>query len=285
MQLSIITINYNNVNGLQKTIDSVLCQTWKDFEWIFIDGGSTDGSKELIEKTAAECPNVSYWCSEPDKGVYNAQNKGIAHANGEYLNFMNSGDTFYDENVLMNVWKEEHSEDMIYGDWIWCTQNGEKLIKSPREISMAIFQLGNICHQAMFLQTEMMKMNGFDESYKLFADWAYWMTMASDNRSFKYVPTTICRFEYGGLSCSNQGLADEELCRIRKIPNEPIQKVLLEYEITKRKLDRFEYFKFNDIALALMEERPLYRRLFRLSVGIILIIKKIIDRFLSLFSI
>lgn len=282
MKLSIITINYNNVEGLRRTIDSVLCQTWKYFEWIFIDGGSTDGSKELIEKTAAECPNVSYWCSEPDKGVYNAQNKGILQAKGEYLSFMNSGDTYYDCNVLEYIWKSCHSADMIYGDWIWCTDKSEKLVKSPDRVSMATFQVGNICHQAMFLRAEMMKKSGFDESYKLFADWAYWMKMALDNCSFEYVPITICKFEWGGLSCSNQELADMELSRIKEIPSEPIQKVLLEYEITKRKLDRFEYFKFNYTALALMEERPLYRRLFRISVYLVSFIKSVIDSLCSL---
>ena len=94
---SIITINYNNKDGLLKTIESVLCQTYKDFEFIVIDGGSTDGSREIIEKYAG---HIDYWVSEPDKGIYNAMNKGIKVAHGDYLNFMNSGDYFYNENVL-----------------------------------------------------------------------------------------------------------------------------------------------------------------------------------------
>ena len=85
MKLSIITINYNNKEGLQRTIDSVIGQTWHDFEWIIIDGGSKDGSKELIEQYQQY---FAYWCSEPDKGVYNAMNKGIKHAQGEYLLFL-----------------------------------------------------------------------------------------------------------------------------------------------------------------------------------------------------
>ena len=84
MKLSIITINYNNKAGLQRTIDSVICQTCKDFEWIVIDGGSTDGSKQLIEQYQS---HFAYWCSEPDNGVYHAMNKGITHAKGEYLLF------------------------------------------------------------------------------------------------------------------------------------------------------------------------------------------------------
>ena len=95
MILSIITINYNNSDGLQRTIESVLSQTWTDFEWIVIDGGSTDGSLDIIKKHAS---HFSFWCSEPDTGIYNAMNKGITHAKGEYLNFMNSGD-----------WKKEKS--------------------------------------------------------------------------------------------------------------------------------------------------------------------------------
>lgn len=89
MKLSIITINFNNRDGLQRTINSVLSQSFKDFEWIVIDGGSTDGSRNLLEIYKKY---FSYWCSEPDKGVYNAQNKGISVAKGEYMSFMNSGD-------------------------------------------------------------------------------------------------------------------------------------------------------------------------------------------------
>lgn len=81
MKLSIITINYNNLQGLRNTFQSVISQTWQEFEWIVIDGGSTDGGKELLEEHQEK---FSYWVSEPDKGIYNAMNKGISHANGEY---------------------------------------------------------------------------------------------------------------------------------------------------------------------------------------------------------
>ena len=100
MTLSIITINYNDVHGLQKTINSVLSQTWKDYEWIIIDGGSTDGSKELIEKYQQ---HFSFWCSEPDKGIYNAINKGIAHAHGDYIQFLHSGDYLFEPTTLEKV--------------------------------------------------------------------------------------------------------------------------------------------------------------------------------------
>ena len=100
MKLSIITINYNNRDGLQKTIDSVVSQTYKNFEWIIIDGGSTDGSKELIEQYQDHC---AYWCSEPDKGIYNAMNKGIEKAIGDYSLFLNSGDRLHDDTVIDKI--------------------------------------------------------------------------------------------------------------------------------------------------------------------------------------
>ena len=91
MKLSIITVNLNNLEGLKKTYESVVSQTFTDYEWLVIDGGSTDGSREFIEQHQDK---FAYWCSEPDKGIYNAMNKGIVRAKGEYLNFMNSGDYF-----------------------------------------------------------------------------------------------------------------------------------------------------------------------------------------------
>lgn len=104
-KLTIITINLNNKAGLQTTIDSVIAQTYKDFEWIIIDGGSTDGSKELIEKYTNY---IKYWVSEPDKGIYNAMNKGIKVAEGEYLQFLNSGDSLFSNSVLSDIFTPPH---------------------------------------------------------------------------------------------------------------------------------------------------------------------------------
>lgn len=277
--LSIITINYNNLEGLRRTIGSVCAQTWVDYEWIIIDGGSTDGSRELIEKTASECLNVSYWCSEPDKGVYNAQNKGICHARGEYLNFMNSGDTFYDKDVLKHVFEKERTADIVYGDWLWCENNKEWLAVNTNNPTMAWFQVANICHQAMFIKLDVLKNDLFDESYKLYADWAKWMKYAWEDKSFEYLPYVICRYELGGLSGSNLALAEEEKKNLQMIPPQSVQKALFEYEKCKRVLDRYEFFKFNPEALSLMEERPLYRRFFRVCTIIVRVLKKGVDFF------
>ena len=113
MKLSVITINFNNRDGLRKTIESVVNQTFKDFEYIIIDGGSTDGSVDVIKEYA---DRIDYWVSEPDKGIYNAMNKGIDVAKGEYCIFMNSGDCFYVNDVYENVFRELDGVDIIIGD-------------------------------------------------------------------------------------------------------------------------------------------------------------------------
>ena len=112
MKYSIITVNYNNKDGLRKTIESVIHQTFRDFEFIVIDGGSTDGSAEVLKEYDAQ---IDYWVSEPDNGVYYAMNKGTRQAHGDYLNFMNSGDCLYDEKVLEHLSAKGLSADIIVG--------------------------------------------------------------------------------------------------------------------------------------------------------------------------
>lgn len=112
MYYSIITINYNNKEGLELTIKSVLSQTYRNYQFIIIDGGSSDGSFDVIKKYAN---NINYWISEPDKGRYNAMNKGIKQAKGDYLNFMNSGDTFHSPTVLEDIARMNLTEDIITG--------------------------------------------------------------------------------------------------------------------------------------------------------------------------
>jgi len=111
--LSIISINLNNVAGLQKTIESVWPQTFTDYEYIIIDGGSTDGSIDIIKKYSDK---ITYWISEKDNGIYHAMNKGIEVAKGDYCLFLNSGDWLVDKKILENVFSNNHSEDILYGD-------------------------------------------------------------------------------------------------------------------------------------------------------------------------
>lgn len=268
MKLSVITINYNNIEGLQCTIDSTLAQTWQDFEWIIIDGGSTDGSRDLIEKTANECSNVTYWCSEPDKGVYNAQNKGISHANGEYMNFMNSGDTFYNERVLENVFSTEHDADIVYGDWMWSYPDRDLLAECPHKANMATFYYGNINHQAMFIRSAILKEEGYDENYKVYADWARWMKMACEGKTFEYVPYIICRFEMGGLSGLDSEQRRIEYEWVHDIPKPHIKAVLEDYNNLRYEYDRNAKDHRLQKVMAQIKDRPKLTKLFHLILAI-----------------
>ncbi len=221
MKFSIITINYNNIEGLKRTINSVISQTYKNFEYIVIDGGSTDGSKELIEKYQ---DHLAFWCSEPDKGVYNAMNKGIDHAKGEYINFMNSGDSFYDKNTLTDISKEDMVTDVLYGDWIRVYSDHEEFRKAPTKADLAFFYDRNICHQAMFIKREAHLNNKYDERFKIYADWALWQQLALKDYSFQYIPQTICKFEaITGISEKNRKACKIEIGIIKKsYPNSVI---------------------------------------------------------------
>lgn len=218
-QLSIITVNYNNLKGLQKTMMSISSQTFEEYEWIIIDGGSTDGSKEEIEQLASVPDNhVSYWCSQPDNGVYNAMNKGIAQSHGQYLCFMNSGDCFCNASTLADVFSSHHEATIVFGDWIFETSEGDVKVQFPYPFELYDFYIRNICHQAMFILGEWHKKHLYDESYKILADYKNWAQAAVDGCSFEHVPYTICRCEDGGLS------------------NRPSQKLYLEQKKVKSEM-------------------------------------------------
>lgn len=215
MKFTVITVNYNNKKGLEKTIKSVLSQNYENYEYIVVDGGSTDGSREIIEHYKED---FSWWCSEPDKGVYNAMNKGIDHATGDYVIFMNSGDVFYDENVLNNVALANPTADVVYGDWIrWFDNDHQQLMKAPDNATFDFFLSGdNICHQAMFIRLDTHRSNRYDEHYKILADWALWQKLTFNNYVFQYVPYVVCKFDAnGGLSEANAKQRDKERKLIR----------------------------------------------------------------------
>ena len=194
MKLSIITVNLNNRIGLQKTIDSVICQTFRDFEWIVIDGGSTDGSKELIEQYA---DHFAYWVSEPDKGIYNAMNKGIKVAKGEYLLFLNSGDWLYKDNVLEKVFSQNPTEDFVY-----CDDGGSTGViangGSPSIIDFRLLYTYTICHQTIFHKRSLFDAGLFDEKYKIVADWKFlFQHIIKNGATYRKIKILLCVLQEG----------------------------------------------------------------------------------------
>ena len=192
MKLSIITVNLNNKDGLQKTIDSVISQTFKDFEWIVIDGGSTDGSRELIEQYA---DHVAYWVSELDKGIYNAMNKGIKAAKGEYLQFLNSGDWLWEASTLQKVFDTNPQEGIVYGD---CVEPDGSVQVFPSELD-ALNLYGNMLnHQASFIKKALFGDAGYDESYRYVSDWLFYLEkIVFENVCYRKVDAVVVGVQPG----------------------------------------------------------------------------------------
>lgn len=200
MKYSIITVNYNNKEGLRKTIESVIHQTYRDFEFLIIDGGSTDGSVDVLKEYDAQ---IDYWVSEPDGGIYQGMNKGIKKATGEYLNFMNSGDCFYASDILEKVSHYNSEADFIVGkDYHYNieTNQGHASIQ-PSRTTMIHFFVATLDHQSSFIKRELFKDSLYDESHKLVSDWIFFTEkIVKEQKQVQFIPDIICKREEGGLS-------------------------------------------------------------------------------------
>ncbi len=197
--LSIITVNYNNKSGLEKTIASVTSQELKNFEFIVIDGGSEDGSREVIEKFR---PVFTKAVSERDNGIYEAMNKGIKMATGEYLLFLNSGDWFYNDRVTSEVEPYLDGTDVISGD-INIFENGRwSIFRSEDQITIDYFLRISLYHQATFVKRDLFTSHGFyDESFRLGGDYEFFIrTLLKENNRYKHIPLTVSNFIAEGIS-------------------------------------------------------------------------------------
>ena len=206
MTISVITINYNNANGLSRTIKSVISQTCNDYEYIIIDGGSSDGSKEIIERYKDK---LAYWISEPDNGVYNAMNKGVAVAKGQYCIFMNSGDCFYDKDVVKDIIEANISEDIVTGA---IQRDGNFIYNSPKHVSMRHFYHKTLFHQASFIKTSVLKEIPYDESYKAVSDWKFFIeAIIVKKHTYRSIDRTIACMEPDGIGALKEISIPEHL--------------------------------------------------------------------------
>lgn len=249
MKLSIITVNLNNREGLRKTLDSVACQTWRDFEHIIIDGASTDGSVDVIREyahgfesrsicqepsatntsthvaqpqthqhisqpsTISHQPYTIKWLSEPDTGIYNAMNKGIRMAKGEYCLFLNSGDYLIDVEVLNIVFAMSFKEDVVYGYQIFNLGDHSEVVNSPRQVTLRTFIRGSIHHSgnAFIKRDSFGKWGMYDESLKIVSDWKWFlMSIGLGDASVRYIDVLLSVFDCHGISFLNDELCDLE---------------------------------------------------------------------------
>lgn len=208
--ISVITICYNSNNEIEKTIKSVLNQNYPFIDYIIIDGGSNDGTLDILKKYESK---ISTLISEPDNGIYDAMNKGIKLAKGSWINFMNAGDEFYNESICtLIVDNIKISEfDVIYGDCVAIDKDNklEVVIKSK---SLNKFWEGLIfSHQSCFIKSELLKSYLFNLQYKIAADYYQILSLYCDGKAFFYIPTPVSRISIGGVSYSNRETILEQI--------------------------------------------------------------------------
>ena len=200
-KISIITINYNDLKGLKKTFNSIVNQSNKDFEYLVIDGGSSDGSKEFIEQNSDK---LAYWISEKDSGVYNAMNKGIKAAKGEYLLFLNSGDSLVDDNVIEKVIENIDSKHSFYYGNLFYSLNDKRtqLWTPPAKLTFSYFFEHSLPHPASFIKRDLFEKYFFyNEQLKIVSDWEFFIyCICKMDEPYKYIDINIADFDNSGIS-------------------------------------------------------------------------------------
>lgn len=211
MKLSIITICKNEPN-LRRTLDSINNQTFKDFEWIVIDGKSDSKIIKIFDEYR---DRINFFTSEVDRGIYNAYNKAIKKAHGEYVCFMNAGDAFYDDMVLENVFCRKQTADILYGNTNIIKGKKSYIEEAPDTIDKYFFMYGTINHQSCFIKTSLFKKYGlYNESYKIASDFEKFIVFAKHNVCFKKLNLVIATYYKNGIS-SNKSKTHREFEKIK----------------------------------------------------------------------
>lgn len=218
LTISVITIVYNGENEIERTIKSVINQTYQNIEYILIDGGSTDSTMSVVEKYHNFFTKI---VSERDNGIYNAMNKGLSYVTGDYVIFANSGDAIASETVFQSMidtlTKQENMPDLVYGNYAESYEgNVSREIQSygHERVWYGMFA----SHQSMFYRAGLIKEFNiiFDESYKVAADYKFTLQVVANSKYFLKLPICISLFDTTGVSCSNQDLGLYEADRARK---------------------------------------------------------------------
>lgn len=246
---SIITINYNNHSGLEKTANSIISQTYADYEFIVIDGGSTDNFAAIIKKYESE---ISYWGSEKDKGIYDAQNKGIAKATGDFLIFMNSGDCFSGKDVLKKAAdfiNNNAGHKVYYGNTDLVEQDGTKrFLSPPKVLDLTFFYLETLNHQSCFIHRSLFSKYGlYNTDYKIGADYDFFFKVfLKEPGALCYINETICDYENYGISANTKFfdliVKERQLIQKDLLTEEQLKELFkLEIKLLGRKSKWFKY--------------------------------------------
>lgn len=218
-KLSIVTVCYNSESTISKTIESVISQSFTDYEYIIVDGESSDKTNCIIEKYKPYFFNKGInliHISERDDGIYDAMNKGIDLSSGTWINFMNSDDTFYDKDVLKNIFlKDNNDADVIYGNENRIIGNNSRLNKADKNIDV-IKKVKFFCHQSTFVRTKLMKKNKFCLDYKICSDYDNLLGLYLKGMKFKYIDSIVCNYSVEGTSNKNYCNTIREAYDIKK---------------------------------------------------------------------
>jgi glycosyltransferase involved in cell wall biosynthesis len=201
-RISVVTVCYQAADTIEKTILSVVHQNYQNMEYIVIDGGSKDGTVDIITKYR---DRIAYFVSERDKGIYDAMNKAIQVATSEWINFMNAGDLFATDHTINNIFGQDAdyaSQDVIYGDTLY-KYIGSPITYKAKPLSTLDYRMA-FCHQSSFVRTDLMKAKGFDLRYRYVADYAFFYHLYKTGHSFHYLPMVLTIYSLeGGFSNSN----------------------------------------------------------------------------------
>lgn len=275
-KLSIITINLNNASGLNRTIDSVMNQTSRDFEYIIVDGASSDSSCQVIQDKGIVINGLLMFngiivtcISEPDTGIYNAMNKGIQIATGEYVQFLNSGDQLASKDIIekmLTFLQQKRSNlpmDILYGNML--KQIQKKIVRdkgfSGRKPTMLDFYRGTLNHSSAFIKRSLFEIYGvYDESLKIVSDWKWYLLVIGLGQvEPEYIDLDVTIFDMTGISETNKVQNIEERCKVLKelLPD----KILTDYDnwwFGIEQLQRIKRYKWADKLFYILE-RFLFR--------------------------
>ena len=267
MKLSIITINRNNAAGLNATLMSVASQSVKEFEFIVIDGASTDDSVKFIKKYESRFLHIK-WISEPDSGIYNAMNKGIRMASGEYVQFLNSGDCLAADDVvgrMQEALASDENPDILYGNMIKCFRDGRQLLDKSfqgRDITMLDMFTGTLNHSPAYIRRALFdKFGMYDEDLRIVSDWKWYLqAIIFGGVRPQYVPIDVTRYDMGGISETNKELNKAER---EKVLNEIVPvAILADYKRYAFPMEQFDRLKRHPWAYKLVWflERCLFKK-------------------------
>lgn len=254
--ISIITVNYNNYEGLKKTINSVVSQVSADIQFIVIDGGSDDGSLSLL---TTYNDHLYYWISEPDKGIYQAMNKGIKVASGDYILFLNSGDVLHQNDVVIqSLALMKDGLDIYYGDIIYDEIHMRNRRSFPRKLNFAFFYNENISHQASFIKRGLFTTIGsYNEENKIVSDWEFFTyAICKCGATYMHLDLIITDYDATGISSNLNNHAQMNLER-----QESLERYFPEFiddykylsHLRNKKTEQFLYIKSHPLAYKILK--------------------------------